>query len=342
MKLIELYINEVTRRLPEKNREDIALELQSTIEDMLPAEPTEDEVKQVLVQLGNPAVMASGYLDRPMHLIGPKYFDVYVSLLKIVLPIAMTITFIISVGETIATMSSEQALPTIILTSIGKGILQLLSTALQTAFWITFVFAVIERTDKVSDQMPVTMNFKKWVPDDLKNVSPIPQKMAIKKWHVFASLLWTAVWATVYFNASNLVGIYENRPDGIIFVTPTFNQEALMSFWPLIALVITLEVAMAIYKWMVRQWTNKIAIANAVVQVISLIVFITVFSNQQLWNDSFSEYIKNILNVTNQLENWAYQSTIVTIVFVTIFDIFEGFRKARKTRTYLPRTMFSK
>jgi hypothetical protein len=174
MKLIDLYIYEVTRRLPEKNREDIALELQSTIEDMLPAEPTEDEVKRVLVQLGNPAVMASGYLDRPMHLIGPKYFDVYVSLLKIVLPIAMIVAFISLFGETIATMSSEKTLPTIILTIIGQGIWQLLSTAMQAAFWITVVFVVIERTEKAADQIPVTMNFKKWTPEDLKNVSTIP------------------------------------------------------------------------------------------------------------------------------------------------------------------------
>lgn len=32
MNLIEVYIQEVIRRLPEKSREDIALELRSTIE----------------------------------------------------------------------------------------------------------------------------------------------------------------------------------------------------------------------------------------------------------------------------------------------------------------------
>ncbi len=36
MNLIETYVYEVTRRLPEKTRGDIALELRSTIEDMLP------------------------------------------------------------------------------------------------------------------------------------------------------------------------------------------------------------------------------------------------------------------------------------------------------------------
>lgn len=55
MKLIEIYIHEVTRRLPEQTREDIALELRSTIEDMLPDDPDEQEVKAVLAKLGNPA-----------------------------------------------------------------------------------------------------------------------------------------------------------------------------------------------------------------------------------------------------------------------------------------------
>ena len=88
MNLIEVYIQEVTRRLSEKSREDIALELRSTIEDMLPDDYKEEDVKLVLEKLGNPASLASGYQDQPMYLIGPRYFDVYVTLLKMILPIA--------------------------------------------------------------------------------------------------------------------------------------------------------------------------------------------------------------------------------------------------------------
>src|SRR5699024_11974966 len=88
MDLIKIYINEVTRRLPEKYRSDIGLELRSTIEDMLPDDYNDDDIKHVLGELGNPATMASGYRDRPMHLIGPRYYDVYVTLLKMILPIA--------------------------------------------------------------------------------------------------------------------------------------------------------------------------------------------------------------------------------------------------------------
>ncbi|ECH9276498.1 hypothetical protein YV30_23930, partial [Salmonella enterica subsp. enterica] len=62
--LIELYVYEVTRRLPERNREDIALELRSTIEDMLPEDYGEAEVKEALAKLGDPAMLAAQYRDQ--------------------------------------------------------------------------------------------------------------------------------------------------------------------------------------------------------------------------------------------------------------------------------------
>src|SRR5690606_39352035 len=107
MNLIDLYIGEVTRRLPEKNRQDIALELRSAIEDMLPEDPSEQDVKEVLAEMGNPAVLASGYRDKPMHLIGPRYFDLYISLLKLILPIAITVTLIVVIVVAIFTNSGE-------------------------------------------------------------------------------------------------------------------------------------------------------------------------------------------------------------------------------------------
>lgn len=107
MNVIEVYIDEVTRRLPEKNRQDIALELRSTIEDMLPDDYTKDDAHAVLEKLGNPAALASGYLDQPMHLIGPRYFDVYVSLLKMILPIAAAISLITVIAEYVIGFPAE-------------------------------------------------------------------------------------------------------------------------------------------------------------------------------------------------------------------------------------------
>lgn len=94
MNLINLYIQEVTRRLPEKNREDIALELESTIYDMLPEEYTEEDTYEILETMGSPALLASKYNDKPMHIIGPKYYDTYISLFKLIFPIVLIISLI--------------------------------------------------------------------------------------------------------------------------------------------------------------------------------------------------------------------------------------------------------
>lgn len=59
MDLINLYIDEVTRRFPDKNNDDLALELESTIYDMLPDNYAAENVKEVLKTLGHPAVLAS-------------------------------------------------------------------------------------------------------------------------------------------------------------------------------------------------------------------------------------------------------------------------------------------
>ena len=120
MDLIEVYILEVTRRLPEKSRKDIALELRSTIEDMLPDHYAEEDVKKALEKLGNPATLASGYRDRPMHLIGPRYYDLYVSLLKMILPIAGVIALISMIASYFFTYNGEEAILTIIIRFLLK------------------------------------------------------------------------------------------------------------------------------------------------------------------------------------------------------------------------------
>ena len=140
-----------------------------------------------------------------MHLIGPRYFDVYITLLKMILPIAGVISLISMVATYILDYSGEEAIINVVIAIIGEGIGTLLEVGLQVFFWLTIVFAIIERTDKGKDTEPLTASLKKWTPDDLKNITYIPKKKAITKVEVFGSLLWTAIWATLYFYANQLV-----------------------------------------------------------------------------------------------------------------------------------------
>ncbi|RRN72901.1 hypothetical protein EI200_06945 [Peribacillus simplex] len=327
MELIELYIQEVTRRLPEKNREDIALELQSTIEDMLPVDYTEQDVKAALLKLGDPVTLASRYRDRPMHLIGPRYFDVYICLLKMILPIAAVISLIGLVGDNPFRDMGNTAMDAILII-IGKGITGIISTGIQVFFWLTLSFAILERVDTSKDQSPLTKDLKPWTPENLKDITNISKKKAVPMIEIFASLLGLSVFTALYFNAANLLGVYEKRNGSLIFVTPSFNQEVLNSYWLLVSCVVIIGVLLAIYKLFLRRWTLKLALFHAIYQLLSTLTFIIIISNPDLLNPEFISYQKTLFS-TDEWITSIYWGLIIISIFFAAYDSYQGFRKAK-------------
>lgn len=328
MNLIDLYIQEVAKRLPEKNREDITLELRSTIDDMLPEDYNEKDVKSVLEKLGSPVSLANGYLDRPMHLIGPRYFDVYTTLLKMIIPIAAVIALISMIAENFIGYSGDQAVLNVIFQLIGKGIGEIFEVGLHVFFWLTLVFVILERTDTDKGIEPLTTSLKKWTPDDLKNISYIPKKKAISKFEVFGGLMWTAVWATLYFYANHLVGVYNGTANGLKFVSPTFNQDVLLQYWPIVVIMIVFEICISLYKLVQGQWTQRLAIGNAILQVAGTIVFIVIVVNPHVFNAGFITYLANAFTISPEgFKTWLVGGGIVIYTLSTAINIFDGFRK---------------
>lgn len=64
--------------------------------------------------MGSPVSLANGYLDRPMHLIGPRYFDVYLTLLKTIIPITAIIALIAMVAENFINYTGDRAVLNVI------------------------------------------------------------------------------------------------------------------------------------------------------------------------------------------------------------------------------------
>ncbi|KGR86048.1 membrane protein [Ureibacillus massiliensis 4400831 = CIP 108448 = CCUG 49529] len=330
MVLINIYIQEVTRRLPEKNREDIALELRSTIEDMLPNDYNEEDVYAVLEKLGNPVALANGYRDQPTHLIGPRYFDIYITLLKLILPIVIVISLISMFIEYLTGITEEGAFINVIIDVFSFGVWKIIETGIHVFFWITVVFAILERTDTDKGAQPLTISLEKWTPDDLKNVTYIPKKKAISKVEVFGSLMWTAIWGTVYFNANHLMGVYEGGNGRLEFVMPALNQEVLVQYWLLIVISIGFEIALAIYKLMKRQWTKALAIWNAILQLFASILFVVIISNPNLMEKEFISYMMNLFSITDvQLKGWIIYGGIFIFIVSAAISAYDGFRKAR-------------
>lgn len=333
MKLIELYINEVMRRLPEKKRNQVELDLRSTIGKMLPEGYSEQDAKNILSDLGHPAIMASRYAERPMHLIGPRYYDLYLELLKLILPIAVTVATIIILIVTIASGAGEEPIFSIIGNLVGGVISGIINTVIQAVFWLTLVLAIVERAEHSKSQRPLALNFEEWTPDDLRELPERPhisKEKKIPRSQIFGSLIWTAIWTTVYFNADKLLGIYqEGQRGGLEFTTPVFNQEVLVSYWPLIILVVVLEITLAVYQWRAVQWTNKLALFNTFVQLTSVLVFVLVFTNSNLINQAFRQSIEGLFGSLSAL-NWLIGSIVAIVIISSAVDAIQGIWKARR------------
>jgi hypothetical protein len=333
MDLIKIYIQEVTRRLPEKTRDDIALELQSTIEDMLPENYTEEDVKKALAKLGDPAVLAEQYRDRPSYLIGPGFYDPYVMTLKLVMPFAISISLIVFFIVQFADWSGEGVVLQFLTSLIGEMIVSIINTALQVFAWVTFAFFIVERSGVNPAHMRATG--KKWEPEDLKAITYIPKKKAIPRAEAIASVIWTAIWAAFYFNADHFIGVYErmNGQEDLVFVVPVFNQGVLMSYGLVIFLLVAVEIILAVLKWVKRQWTRELAIANTLYNLFSAILSIVILTNPDLIHPSFTAYMIDLFNSTpaaaEQLTNWIIGGTIAVIVITAAIAIYDGFRKAR-------------
>ncbi len=199
---------------------------------------------------------------------------------------------------------------------------------------VTIFFAISERV--VDDKTISSMKSKPWTTNDLNQVILVKREKRISRVETFFALLGTAILGTLYYKASDILGIYEKSEhnDKLQFVEPLFNQDVLLSYWPFVVALIVFEISFILYKWLVGYWTNKMAILNTIIHIV-FIMFTVLFINQaNIFNVEFINYIGDIFNVENgniqgMWNKWVWGMVIVVIIF-SVLDSFEGFRKSKK------------
>ena len=94
MDLIDRYVQEVARRLPRNQREDVARELRSSLEDSLEGrsgvpldQVDEDTAVELLLEFGSPREAAASYQPGPRYLIGPSHYPSFLKTMKIAVAI---------------------------------------------------------------------------------------------------------------------------------------------------------------------------------------------------------------------------------------------------------------
>lgn len=320
MSLIERYVYAVTKHLPQSQRDDVAEELRASIEDMASdrakkGKPTESDVTKVLEELGDPAILAKKYGDQKRYLIGPKWYDAYICVLKqlmlIVPPIVLALMLVVNFVNNYDTSSIAK----IIIDSIGHAA----NVAIQTAFWITLTFVFVERA---TDAYPPDSKNKAWTVDQLEQLAQPPKKRQIGLVESITSAALTAVGTL------------------LIAFTPIVHQVLNPELWnvwmPVFFVLAGLSLIHKLFQVKIGSWTTPLVITNILLGIAGSIYLVALVTTTQIVNiDFFSTLpISNGASVEKISEwiNWSVGISTLAFVGTFVWEMIESVRLNRQLK----------
>ena len=312
--LTDRYVWAAVRSVTEKKRADLERELRERIGDETDAliengHSPADAERDALTSLGDPIVLAAGYVDRPLQLVGPRYYAMWTRLLKIVLGFSLPFVALgVGIGHAVAGASVGGVIGAII------GIT--LTTGVHICFWVTVVFAFIDRLPATAQpDLPWMLDMLPELPDSGKSSRRFD--------FIAAPVMLGLVAGAIVWQSFGVIWV-----DGERQPIP-FLDTSLWSFWiPVFFVVLALEAFFeaALYR---RGWSLRLAGTNLTLNIAAMVPFLLLFVNGALLHPEFVEAI-----------GWPWGEAgpvvvaviVVTVIAGAVWDVVDGYRRAGRAR----------
>lgn len=316
MRLIDRYIYAVEKYLPEDYREDVGNELRANIEDMLPENPSEKDEYEVLEKLGSPWRLANEYHPKKRYLIGPGFYDRYLSVLKTVIGICIIVALGIGIISWGMEVSTDGFTPDDWIQLFVQLFAAVFEGALQGALWVTIVFVILERSGVEPDQ--VGFSKKQWSPEDL--AEPTDAKGKISRGESAFSIFFTVLITSLFYFKPEIMSLYLKNENGTIDRITFFNIEVLHNYLTVILLLAIVQIGIYAWKLLSGYWNLPLAIANTINNIAITILILSMVNHSALFNPKFSQTINHYINQSpEELSTWFNVSKWTFIgVFIAI------------------------
>lgn len=314
MRLVDRYVHDVARRLPEQQRDDVARELTAEIEDMVESRAggkraSKKIVYDVLVELGSPSLLADSYRERPRYIIGPEYYEPYVFLLKTIFMVVLPLlAFVVWMTEAMTATHSALSL-------LMKIIGVVFEASVHIFFWTTLSFIFVQKV--AAGQR----HDHGWKPEYLPD---LPPEQEITRGESFFAIAWSvfAVIATLFQVPTiyRLIG-----PDNV----PQFFAPAMWPGWTMGLLAVAILGLIAEWvKLFVGGWTKLTVGLIVVVNTITVTFFLCLIQLvQPVANPAMMELLHS--DVAGSVE-LGIQIFVGVVVVICLWEIGEAVYKYRK------------
>ena len=315
--LTDRYVDAAMRTVPDDQRADLSAELRASIDDQVEArvkqgEPRADAERAVLIELGDPDKLAAQYTDRPLWLVGPRYYLTWWRLTKLLWAIVpVCAAFGVALGQTLSGAEFGEI--------IGSVVSVVLSVIVHIGFWTTLVFFIVERSTHSADIGLVS----RWTPDDL----PEPRERGTGLSDLVASLVFLAIAAGAILWDHFVGFVYTPETGWMSFLAP--------SLWPWwiggLFAVMVLEALLAISVYAKGRWDIGSATVNLFLNLTVAGGTLWLLSQQQLVNPEFFDAVI-------PSDSAGTVTTVVTtgfafgVVAIAAWDSIDSFLKAARAR----------
>lgn len=296
--IIERYVYDVVRRLPEKQRQDIKEELLTLIEDMLEermdnGKSEKENVEAVLRELGSPATLADKYRGGKQYLIGGEYYSTYMQVLKIVL-ICVVAGMLVSAVVSFFVQSIDPNMGLNgLLNIVGESVINIaaIPSACIWAFgMLTLIFVIMERNQvKLHDKAD-------W---KLEELPQIPEKKAIiSKGDSVFGIVFTVLVMILMICVPELLGAWLKNKEGVVVAVPIFNMEVWTTTLALILISMLAGLVDELVKLIKGRYCLTVLWTNIITCGISIIVAVKILADPNVWNQKFWTQVEEITGET--------------------------------------------
>lgn len=308
--LIERYIYAVTKRLPVRQREDVARELRGLIDDMLTERcgnvtPAEKDIRIILMELGTPQELYAKYDETADQcLIGQPYFTTYKSVLRIVLIAA-------AAGITIARGIQWILEPQDWLTTVTSWLTMVYQCLLAGFTIVTLLFAFFSRK---GIRINESFNF-----DELP---PVPRKgQQIPRWECFAGIIFCVLFVVLFLCVPQVLGFYTGA-DGARYTM--FDVVALRRTWYIIVGFAVCGIIREVIELLEGRYSKRVLIAAAAANTISAILSIWWLAFHDLIHPGFVANVSAIFPGENRIVIGLFSNFqnffLAVILFALVLD----------------------
>ncbi|MDQ3004387.1 MAG: hypothetical protein M3R47_03275 [Chloroflexota bacterium] len=321
MSLIERYIAEVGRHLPEKNREDIEAEIRSTLEDMIEerghqtGKPVTDEVvAAVLEQLGDPKLLAQKYSPAKHYLIGPNWYEAYIETLKRVLgtalPVVATITIFVALAKN----------PVDFVNAISNAFGTVVDVAIGILFWVTIGFVIVERSDTQPGELGGTKKGA-WT---VAQLPKLPRKRQISVGETLTNLVFT-----IGFTAWVVLPFARSLDDQSV---PFLNPDLWQLWLPVLIVIAGLSVVHELFKLRIGNWTPALTLTNVILGIVSIAYIVALVTTQEVINPAFLETLTDspAIRDTSSWARWSVNISAAVIIGIYVWDVVNSIILSRR------------